>query len=192
MSTTDQPDQPEGFSEQMYTKEAVDVKQKLSKLPLHNQWDFYHIDPTQIAKGIWEPSLISTFGTIYDFWCIFNNIAGPSYLPYNTFLYMFRHGIAPKWENEENKYGGEMSVIFDLKQADLADDAWLHTVLATVGEYFTQSDSINGLCCSAKNKFIKLSIWVNKADPAVTSSIIEEWTKNLNTPPTDVKFKAFK
>eukprot|EP00461_Guttulinopsis_vulgaris_P002213 UN02214 len=113
--------------------------QTIASLQLENAWDFYHVDPRQVAKGLWDPELISTFCTVHDFWCIFNNIVSPTYLPHNGFLYLFKHTITPKWEAVENAKGGELSVILDpqkLSSLDMIDDVWLHTLLALVGELF--------------------------------------------------------
>lgn len=175
---------------QAVTKSTYVSPDENGELPLEHSWDVYHIDPqevsAQVQMGVWEPKFIATYHTVRDFWCIFNNITPPTFLPHNTFIYMFKHGISPTWESAENKLGGELSVTLDLTKTDENDPAfdsfdnsWISTLLAMIGEYFTDSDQINGVCCSSKQKFVKISLWLvgAKNDTAI-QRIKNEWVQN--------------
>jgi hypothetical protein len=158
------------------------------QLPLEYEWDVYHIDPhesmRQIGEGIWQPLFIASFSTVRDFWCLFNNIAPPSFLPFNTHLFVFKHGIQPTWENIDNKNGGELSFLVNTQEEalDEFDDVWRNTLMALIGEYFSESKLINGISCASKAKYAKFSFWIRDAkDEAAILKIKQEWVELCNT-----------
>lgn len=186
------------------SKSTFALANSQGQLELEHQWDVYHIDPqsvaTQVQNNCWDPIFMASFHTVRDFWCIFNNIVPPTYLPKNTFIYVFKHGVAPKWESIENKNGGELSFIFDTsisqdndrEYEDLCtvfEDAWINTLLALIGEYFSNSTQINGVCVAARVKFIKVSLWLSTCDDNIIQSIKKEWLENSKI--DDIKFKPF-
>ena len=184
------------------TKSTHAAHDNQGQLPLEYSWDLYHIDPRtmdqQMKDGVWEPLFISTFSTVRDFWCLFNNIATPTFLPAATMLYLFKHGVPPKWESPENNQGGELTVIFDITRndedgCDAFDDAWINTLLALIGEYFTDSDQIKGISCSIKAKWIKIAIWVGDAkNTTALGRIKQDWIKlNPIWKVDDVSFRPF-
>ncbi len=53
-----------------------------------------------------------TFSTVEEFWRLFNAIKPPSALSIKQDLHLFRAGIAPEWEDRQNKDGGKWTVSF--------------------------------------------------------------------------------
>jgi translation initiation factor 4E len=59
------------------------------------------------------------------------------------------------------------------------DDAWLYTVLAVIGEEFTDGEEICGIVLSPRAKEIRLSIWTRTAKDETTQRRIGSEWKNV-------------
>ena len=53
---------------------------------------------------------IYTFGTVEEFWRMYNNTFAISDLMPNTDYLIFKKGIRPEWEDIQNYYGGKWVV----------------------------------------------------------------------------------
>lgn len=86
---------------------------------LHARWAFSF--QKEWKSPIFE---ILAFQTAEKFWGLWNNIATPSKMGSKGTLCLFRYGINPTWEDEQNKKGGQWTVAI----GDAVDNAWLFLV----------------------------------------------------------------
>jgi translation initiation factor 4E len=131
---------------------------------LKYRWTMWWNPP--FKKGAeWKVEKVLSFDTVEDFWCLYNHLAKPSMLKAGSNYHMFKDGVKPEWEDEENKNGGKW--IIDLKKdAQKVDDAWMNIILAMIGEQDFQeySDEICGVVVSPRAKGNKLALWTKSAD----------------------------
>merc|ERR1711991_55357 len=101
---------------------------------------------------------ISTFSTIKKFWKIYSHIMRPgdpgSEKPMDYIL--FKKGIKPMWEDEQNKRGGKWVVRIPKK---LSAYYWESILLAILGEQFDVGDEICGCVLSVRFSEDVISIW---------------------------------
>ena len=71
--------------------------------------------------------------------------------------HLFKDGIRPIWEDDDNKHGGKW--ILRLKKG-VADRYWEDILLALIGDQFVEtSEEICGVVLSVRNGEDILSIW---------------------------------
>lgn len=142
--------------------------------PLQNQWTFFYNPPQKpSANGEWSSNVkpVTDFSSVEDFWRLFNALKSPSQLTIGSNYHMFKKGIQPEWEDEQNKRGGKWTIALprrggaDATVAKQADDAWLYTLLALIGEQFgADSDEICGVVIGPRNKETRLALWTKTGD----------------------------
>jgi translation initiation factor 4E len=100
---------------------------------------------------------MASFGTAEDFFGIYRHLKRPSTLPLVSDYHIFKKGIRPVWEDDENKRGGKW--IVRLKKG-VADRYWEDLLLAIVGDQFAEaSEEVCGAVLSVRNGEDILSIW---------------------------------
>lgn len=68
---------------------------------------------------------------------LYNHIQAASGLTWGSDYYLFKEGIKPMWEDENNVKGGRWLVVVDKqKRAQLLDHYWLELLMAIIGEQF--------------------------------------------------------
>jgi translation initiation factor 4E len=101
---------------------------------------------------------ISSFNTIEQFWKIYSHIIRPgdpgSEKPMDYIL--FKKGIKPMWEDENNKRGGKWVVRIPKK---VSAYYWESILLAVIGEQFDVGDEICGCVLSVRFSEDVISIW---------------------------------
>mmetsp|Transcript_5476 Transcript_5476/g.8566 ORF Transcript_5476/g.8566 Transcript_5476/m.8566 type:complete len:222 (-) Transcript_5476:202-867(-) len=142
------------------------------KHPLQRQWTMWFNPPQkQTSKsGVWtsNTSEVMTFGTVEDFWGLWNNLVPPSKLSNGANYHLFKHGVKPEWEHDFNVNGGKWLLSFPRKGDTMAmfDEAWLTTVLLIVGENFEDWEEISGVVVSPRAKHFRLALWTRHAENA--------------------------
>ncbi|NCY26931.1 MAG: eukaryotic translation initiation factor EIF4E family protein [Alphaproteobacteria bacterium] len=138
--------------------------------PLHEQWTLWY--------GRWDaPAQVMSFTTLNDFWSLFNNIKCPTNLPPKMDYHLFKHGIEPKSEDTNNVDGGSLSVECSHHEIE---KFWLHTVLATIGNNFTDQDYICGMMINVRPKFGRIQLWLkNCTDNNILKRIGTEWKQHI-------------
>ncbi|KHN84057.1 Eukaryotic translation initiation factor 4E-3 [Toxocara canis] len=111
----------------------------------------------------WEDCLrqVAVFGSVEDFWALYNHIQPASGLTWGSDYYLFKEGIKPMWEDENNVKGGRWLVVVDKqKRAQLLDHYWLELLMAVIGEQFEDSgEYICGAVVNVRQKGDKVSLW---------------------------------
>jgi translation initiation factor 4E len=105
------------------------------KFKLQHKWTLWYDDPALAKanpKENWEDNLkkIATFESVEDFWGLLNNLKKPSEIPAGSNYHLFKEGIKPMWEVEENKTGGKWTYSQDRKKrgGPELNFCWMHTV----------------------------------------------------------------
>jgi translation initiation factor 4E len=129
--------------------------------PLRNSWVFWFRPPISKANGYieYEKTLhpMATCDTVEEFFEVYRHLNRPSTLPLVSDYHMFKKGVRPIWEDEENKKGGKW--IVRLKKG-VADRYWEDLLLAMIGDqFFEASDEVCGAVLSVRNGEDILSIW---------------------------------
>jgi len=135
------------------------------KHPLQNSWTlwFFKNDRTRSWEENQRP--IITFSTVEDFWGLYNHIELASRLISGCDYSLFKEGIKPMWEDDENRRGGRWLINLDKKQrVGCLDNFWLEVMLCLIGETFDDhSKYVNGAVVSVRNKGDKIGMWLGDA-----------------------------
>jgi hypothetical protein len=124
-----------------------------------------------------EPIKVATVGTVERFWRLWRSVPAASTRATGFTYFFFRNDIQPTWEDPRNRSGG--TVMFQLTrpgasavERDAADDAWLTTLLALVGESLPLAQSINGAVLKVR-KSITVTLWTARADKPAFKATFE-------------------
>eukprot|EP00276_Gloeochaete_wittrockiana_P016839 CAMPEP_0184353008 /NCGR_PEP_ID=MMETSP1089-20130417/73445_1 /TAXON_ID=38269 ORGANISM="Gloeochaete wittrockiana, Strain SAG46.84" /NCGR_SAMPLE_ID=MMETSP1089 /ASSEMBLY_ACC=CAM_ASM_000445 /LENGTH=208 /DNA_ID=CAMNT_0026688057 /DNA_START=28 /DNA_END=651 /DNA_ORIENTATION=- len=104
---------------------------------------------------------VGTFNTVEKFWSYYDHMIRPSDLPPNSDYHVFREGIRPLWEDEENKYGGKWIVRIPKGVADLY---WESILMALVGGEFQVGDELCGIVLSIRFNQDIICVWNRDAN----------------------------
>eukprot|EP00658_Telonema_sp_P-2_P051499 TRINITY_DN3956_c0_g1_i12.p1 TRINITY_DN3956_c0_g1~~TRINITY_DN3956_c0_g1_i12.p1 ORF type:complete len:179 (+),score=43.73 TRINITY_DN3956_c0_g1_i12:317-853(+) len=136
----------EGFA----SSPAVEID--LSKThPLRREWIMWYDNP--VGRSSWTMDRfkqIHDFGTVEEFWRMFNNIVAPSQLCNGSNYHMFLNGVKPMWEDEANCRGGKWIIIFPKSRKDLLDEFWTNVLLSIIGESLDGVEEVSGCVASVR------------------------------------------
>ena len=139
------------------------------KHQLQNSWVLWFDNPVKrVGAKDWSQNLkkVATFDMVEDFWGIFNNIRPPSRLNAGSNYHLFKAGIEPMWEHEENKNGGKWNFTIPRKDAKKhpIDSMWLYTILAMIGENFEAGQELCGAVISLRKGGDRVAVWTKTAE----------------------------
>lgn len=126
--------------------------------PLKWTWVVWYRPPTPKSSD-YEKSIqpVCKFSSAQEFWKVFSHLKRPSNLPTVSDYNLFKHGIRPVWEDEENKRGGKW--IMRLKKG-VADRYWEELLMAIVGNQFSDAgEEVCGIVLSVRSGEDVFSIW---------------------------------
>jgi len=139
----------------------------MEKHSLQNTWCLWvnMINPSKKAKNDWTSNnaMVHSLSTVEEFWCLYNNINGPSCLG-NGDVSFFKKGIVPAWEDESCASGGRWVAKLEKVRPETMDETWLNLILALIGEQTfeeTDNDLVCGAVLSSRAKGTsKLALWM--------------------------------
>lgn len=128
---------------------------------LRYSWVFWFRPPISKSNGFveYEKTLhqIACVDNVEDFFSVYTHLKRPSTLPLVSDYHLFKKGIRPIWEDDDNKKGGKW--IVRLKKGVL-DRYWEELVFAVIGDQFAEaSEDVCGIVLSVRNGEDILSIW---------------------------------
>jgi translation initiation factor 4E len=138
------------------------------KHPLKYAWTLYYDAELSAGKrpSTWGDNIkqVYQFGTVEDFWRLYNNISSPSQLQFGCTYSVFKKGIEPKWEDPSNEKGGKWTAIIG-KQKGLLDRMWMWMLLACIGQVLEEDgDAICGAVVNVRRQQDKLCIWMRDSN----------------------------
>lgn len=123
---------------------------------------------------------LGLFDTAEGFWGIHECTLPPSRLPNGANYYLFRHNVAPMWEQEANRRGGKWVAQFTVEQGGDVDRAWMELCMAAVGEQMPCSEEeLCGVCVSKRRSGYKVSVWTRTASDADMQTSIGAFIRSL-------------
>jgi translation initiation factor 4E len=122
-----------------------------SRYPLHTTWTFWYFKHDATSTKDWESNLKSLMDVSFvdEFWSVLNTIFFNNGFMKNCDFMLFKKGIRPMWEDENNKNGG--SWLYHMNQLqhnknnpndyinknlDPMYNNWIHTLLEVIGDNF--------------------------------------------------------
>jgi len=151
---------------------------------LQHHWTFTYFK--KVANKDYETSTynLGTDRTGEDFWRLYVHLRRPvAERPTVCDYHVFREGIKPMWEDEQNANGGKW--IVRLKKG-LAARYWEDILLAVLGGQFRVGDEICGCVLSVRYQEDILSVWNRSADSRRTCMQIKETMRQVMDMPIDV------
>ncbi|KAF3035997.1 hypothetical protein E8E11_001683 [Didymella keratinophila] len=151
-----------------------------SPWPLKYSWVVWFRPPTP-KNNDYEKSMkpLCRMSTAQDFWKVFVHLKRPSSLPTVSDYHVFKEGIRPVWEDEENKRGGKW--IMRLKKG-VADRYWEELLMACIGNQFNEAgEEVCGFVLSVRSGEDVFSVWT-KNDGGRNIKIRETVKRVLNLP----------
>lgn len=140
----------------------------LIKHDLHTSWTLWYYENIKDRK--WEDNLVPiiTFGTVEDFWAAYNYLEPASNLQIGSDYALFKTGIKPMWEDEQNKPGGRWLISLDKSRGQAQDNLdiyWLDLMLLMIGEGFGEhGEVVNGAVINRRIKGNKIALWTSDAN----------------------------
>lgn len=98
-----------------------------TKHPLQDRWTLWYLQYER--KKAWEDmqNKVYSFGTVEDFWCLYDHIKNASDLNDLNDYSVFKEHIRPMWEDPANRRGGRWILTSKYLRSDL-DNLWMNTV----------------------------------------------------------------
>lgn len=129
-----------------------------SEHPLKSTWIVWYRPPTSKYTDYEKSTIpLAYFSTVEAFWTVYTHLKRPSTLPSVSDYHVFRKGVRPVWEDEENKRGGKW--IIRLKKG-VSDRYWEDLLLAIVGDQFAEAgEEVCGAVLSVRSGEDVLSVW---------------------------------
>ena len=157
--------------------------------------DYIYQNPpkTKLDRSEYENQIkkIAEFETIEDFWAIFQHLRKPDSCRPGIEFQLFRFGVKPIWEDENNKNGGKATIKL---RKDFTTIIWEEIIFSLIGDVLPESikNEINGIVVASRKDFNKLEIWF-KNWSIEKNNIIEKHIRDLLQMPPEVtlEFKQF-
>ncbi|KAI1004163.1 hypothetical protein K3495_g4039 [Podosphaera aphanis] len=141
------------------------------KHPLMHEWTLWFTKPPTGKGDSWNDLLkeVITFGSVEEFWGIYNNIAPVSQLALKSDYHLFKKGIRPEWEDSRNKHGGKWSFSFKEKRNLPIDDLWLNVMLSAIGETLEQENDgeVMGVVVNVRKAFYRIGVWTRTVGKSI-------------------------
>jgi len=158
----------------------------MDELPLQFRWSLWYSAPRDLDSDNkkWDQERVKQiveFGTVEEFWRVFNNLAPPSNLQDGADLHLFRAGVSPAWEDPFNNKGGTWT--YRISKDDVThkiDSTWFNSVLTMIGDNFDDADDICGLVVSVRAKTNRVQLWIRHADDREAVRRIGKQFKDIN------------
>ena len=116
---------------------------------------------------------------VEGFWSYYNHVVRPNDLPNSTDLHLFKEGVKPMWEDEENRKGGKW--ILRMKKG-LASRQWEDLLLALVGGQMFTNEGLESQVCGAvmSVRFQEdiISVWTKDATDLNAKTAIRDALKS--------------
>lgn len=144
------------------------------KHPLNSKWTLWYTKPKVSDSEEWSDLLrpVIKFGTVEEFWGIYNSVPKASDLPIKADYHLFRDDIRPEWEDERNSKGGRWSYQFRRKRDVDINELWIRTLLSAVGETIEDDENeVNGIVLNVRKSNYRVGVWTKSTNADSLKSI---------------------
>ena len=129
-----------------------------------------------------ETKCVDNFQTVEEMWATYNSLPPCMKLPPGDFVFYFREGLSPFWEDEGFKKGGRLR--FKLDPQPSADKFVAHVLMNILGENISCVVDAANVCGGVRytrrdklrDQFVKLEVWITDSEYKAT---LEKYFKEL-------------
>ena len=125
---------------------------------------------------------IADVSNVTEFWEVFQHLKKPNQCPIGTDYHVFKKGIIPMWEDENNKTGGKLSVLLTWKYANVI---WEEVTFNFAKGLLPHFEYINGIVISMRAKFVVLSFWIKTNNNTIVEKIRNALSVMIQAPSTN-------
>ena len=97
--------------------------------------------------------------SVEHFWWVYQSLAKPTSLPLRADVHFFLTNVQPTWEEPANALGGRWVIEYKRGEEDALNLAYTLTLLALIGEAFSDSEEVMGVVLSIRKGKNKLYVW---------------------------------
>jgi translation initiation factor 4E len=139
-------------------------------------------DPAELQE-------ITSFGTVQDFWMVYQHMRRPTAMPYGTNLHVFVKGIKPVWEDAQLQEGAR----FTLKMPKShCSKYWEDLLLAMIGEQMPEG-LVAGVVLNLKPQFDKIAVWITDCnDEKKIAQLKADILKVTQIEEKEIEYEIFK
>ena len=140
---------------------------------LNDVWSLYFHDPYDMNWEANSYKFITTISSIEDFVNVYKSFND---LWIRGMFFIMREHITPRWEDDNNKNGGKITIILKKNtNIELLNNLWLNTLLACIGNNFYDDEyDINPICgivLNIRKHQNRINIWINTSDEQSVNNI---------------------
>ena len=170
-----------------------------NKTPLENRFSFwyridtiiqYQLQKQALDKNEYENQVkkIAEFGTIEDFWGIFQHLRKPDSCKAGIEYFMFKEPIKPMWEDENNKNGGRISIKLRKEYTTII---WEEMIFALIGGILPKEmkEEINGIVVTSRKEFNTLQIWFKTYESNIINDL-QQCIRDILVIPPEVNLEV--
>jgi translation initiation factor 4E len=175
-----------------------EIVKEPNKTKLENRFSFWYRIDTIIQNQLQKQTLnkneyenqvkkIAEFGTVEDFWGIFQHLRKPDSCKAGIEYFMFKEPIKPMWEDENNKNGGRISI--KLRKA-FTTIIWEEMIFILIGGILPKEmkDEINGIVVTSRKEYNTLQIWFKNYDTNLIKDL-EQCIRDILVIPPEVNLE---
>ena len=169
-----------------------------NKTKLENRFSFwyridtiiqYQLQKQALNKNEYENQVkkIAEFGTVEDFWGIFQHLRKPDSCKAGIEYFMFKEPIKPMWEDENNKNGGRISIKL---RKEFTTIIWEEMIFALIGGILPKEmkDEINGIVVTSRKEYNTLQIWFKNYETNLIADL-EQCIRDILVIPPEVNLE---
>ena len=169
-----------------------------NKTKLENRFSFwyridtiiqYQLQKQALNKNEYENQVkkIAEFGTVEDFWGIFQHLRKPDSCKAGIEYFMFKEPIKPMWEDENNKNGGRISIKL---RKEFTTIIWEEMIFALIGGILPKEmkDEINGIVVTSRKEYNTLQIWFKNYETNLITDL-EQCIRDILVIPPEVNLE---
>eukprot|EP00753_Platysulcus_tardus_P000955 PLAT10798.2.p1 GENE.PLAT10798.2~~PLAT10798.2.p1 ORF type:complete len:229 (+),score=101.86 PLAT10798.2:360-1046(+) len=186
----------EAAAAEVVTPDPVDMSRKH---PLQSRWVLWFDAPSgkRMDAKAWAEQLkqVYSFGTVEEFWGLFNNIMAPSHLSNGCNYHLFREGVRPEWEDPINAAGGKWTATLPKERGAEprtdVDRFWLNAAMAVVGETLCddEGEEVTGVVVSIRTRVFRIAVWTRSGEDEARQLELGRRMREIITFPPEVKLE---
>ena len=136
--------------------------------------------------------MLTSFDNLQDFFNVFNNLGNKLHdIHEHCNIYVFKHGIEPKWEDPSNANGSKWCCYFDAAKTNFSgqdyDNLYYLICANIIGCTIPGYEHISGIIGQTRNKTFRVNVWFTTDNdelrkPAITAlnKIAKEYLRESN------------
>lgn len=165
-------------------KVLANLEPSTDEHPVCFPWDLWFMrrQPGARSQESYDKALknIGGFDSVEGYWSYSQHMVRPNELPNGCDYSLFRRGVKPMWEDDENRQGGKWLVRVRKGQANRT---WENLVLAMIGDEFGMGNEVCGAVVSIRFPEDIIAVWnMTAEDYEAVRNIRDVLRRCLNLP----------